>query len=317
MLTFVRELGTRSAEFSIEPFAPTQADSIKRILIEYIGDISQAQLKPQANKEQIKQALAKAVPAIKQLGEQLKQLLDKHYSAIMLSRFWIDQYDTDTQVALLYAQSLFIGTPTPTDKIDKKVVWDIRTLIPQAKYNHQPTFSEHSHEAKLHTDTQYYDQPERFMMLYSNRPANCGGGWSTFRDVQCIEKALNKTAKGQQALTVLSQTPMPFRVPMSFTKDGKEGTKEFTYAPVFADKPKIRYRQDTLTQGLKHHPQIHTATVTQALQTINQELEKQHELVKVLLDKDTLLLLNNHECLHGRTEFSDQERHIFRIRMSE
>lgn len=317
MLTFVRELGTRSAEFSIAPFTPTQIQRILSVLIDYIGDISQANLKPQDNNKQIKQTLAKAVPAMKQLGEQLRELLDKQYSAVLLSRFWIDKYDSDTQAALLYAQSLFIGIPTPTDKIDQKVVWDVRTLTTKAKCDHQPTFSEHNHAAKLHTDTQYYDQPERYMMLYSNQPANCGGGWSTFRDVQCIAAALNKTPKGRNAMAVLSQTPMPFRVPMSFTNDGKKSTREFTYAPIFNDKPKIRYRQDTLEQGLKHHQEIDTPVVQQALHTIDQELEQQQQLVRVLLDKDALLLMNNHECLHGRTEFSDQNRHLLRLRMSE
>lgn len=317
MLTFVRELGSRSAEFSIAPFTPIQIQSILSILTDYIGDIRQARLKPQNNDKQIKKTLAKAVPAIKQLGEQLRHLLNKQYSAVLFSRFWIDQYDSDTQAALLYAQSLFIGTPTPTDKIDQKVVWDVRTLTTKDKCNHQPTFSEHSHEAKLHTDTQYYDDPERYMMLYCNQPANCGGGWSTLRDVQCIKKALNKTPKGQHAMAVLAQTAMPFRVPMSFTHDGKKSTREFTYAPIFADKPQIRYRQDTLVQGLKHHQEIDTPDIQQALQTIEQELEQQQKLVKVLLPQDALLLVNNHECLHGRTEFSDSNRHLFRLRMSE
>lgn len=317
MLTFIRDIGTRSAEFSIAPLTPIQIHSILNILIDYIGDISQAQLKPQSKDKQIKQSLARAVPSLKQLGEQLRNLLDKQYSALLLSRFWIDQYDLDTQAALLYAQSLFIGTPTPTDKIDQKVVWDVRTLATKAKGNHQPTFSEHNHAAKLHTDTQYYDQPERYMLLYSNRPANCGGGISTFRDFQCITAALNKTPKGRHAMAVLSQTQLPFRVPMSFTHDGKKSTREFTYAPIFADRPKVRYRQDTLVQGLKHHQAIATPEVRQALDTIDQELEQQQKLIKVLLDKDALLLMNNHECLHGRTEFSDQNRHIFRIRMSE
>jgi alpha-ketoglutarate-dependent taurine dioxygenase len=317
MLTFIRELGMRCAEFSIEPLPEAQTAIVLATLRHYIGDIRQAALVPQPNEAKIKAALGEAVPQIKQQGEHLRQLLNQDYSVILLSRYWIDQYDLDTRAALLYAQSLFIGSPTPTDKVDHKVVWDVRALDNTKCTDHQPTFSEHSDEAKLHTDTQYYPTPERFMMLYSNRPAQCGGGSSSFRDINSIKQTLNQTEQGRQAIAILSQTSLPFRVPMSFTKDGKKGTKEFTYAPILADKPKIRYRQDTLNQGFKDHPHHQTEQTSQALDIFNTELSRTDAQTCLILQADAMLLMNNHECLHGRTAFSDQHRHSFRIRMAE
>jgi len=39
--------------------------------------------------------------------------------------------------------------------------------------------------------------------------------------------------------------------------------------------------------------------------------------VERTLEPDTLVLINNHEALHGRTAFTDLARHAVRIRIAE
>ncbi|MCC3532422.1 MAG: TauD/TfdA family dioxygenase [Microcoleus sp. PH2017_21_RUC_O_A] len=40
------------------------------------------------------------------------------------------------------------------------------------------TFSKHNQQAPLHTDSQYRNQPERFIALMTICQANCGGGYT-------------------------------------------------------------------------------------------------------------------------------------------
>jgi len=321
MLTFVRNLDSYSAQYAIEPLSSAQIDVILQTLQHYIGNtngtVTQVDLVPPQDESALTNALAAVVPQLESLAEQLKYQLDNHYSVILLTKVWLDAYNTDTRAAVLYALSLFIGSPTPTDKVDRQVVWDIKTLGASMAPGHKPTFSEHDDEAKLHTDTQYYPNPERYMMLYANQTAKCGGGVSSFRDVNSITQALEQSQQGRWALKILSEQALPFRVPMSFTKDGKQGTKEFTYAPVFSDSPKIRYRQDTLKQGFNCHPEQQTEQINQALAILDQELARTEAQTCLLLQPDALLIMNNHECLHGRTAFTDQNRHAFRVRIAQ
>lgn len=317
MLSFIENLGYRSAAFAISGVPEQEQFQILSTLRHFYGDISQSALVPPAHEKALQSALAQASPTLTHIGEQLRDKLNTDYSAILISRIGIDHLDLDTRAALLFALSLSMGSPTPTDKVDRKVVWDIRALGCTMRAGHVPTFSEHPQEAVLHTDTQYYQTPERFMLLYCNQSAQCGGGFSTFRDIGCVKQALDKTEQGRWALEMLEHESLPFRVPMSFTKDAGQNTQEITYAPIFSDRPHVRYRRDTLEQGFKLKPELETPHVRQALDIFAAELERADMSISTMLQPDDLLVLNNHECLHGRTAFSDLNRHAFRIRINE
>ena len=65
------------------------------------------------------------------------------------------------------------GWPTPTDRVNRQIIWDIKKRdLPAGQVS---TFSENADEAKLHTDTQYFPNPERYTLLYVVRPAEDGG----------------------------------------------------------------------------------------------------------------------------------------------
>jgi len=317
MLTFTRSLGHRAAEFSMPPLGEQEKRYVLDVLKDAFGEVNQSLFIPQDNPEKLRDALMKASPYLASVGEQLREKLDQEYSVICVSRAWLDQLDIDTRAALLYALATIMGSPTATDQVDRKVVWDIKALGTGMKEGHVPTFSEHAYEADLHTDTQYYQSPERFMLLYFNEAAKCGGGESFCRDISCIEQELSKTDKGQWALDVLRREKVPFRIPMTFTSDGSQEAEEVTIAPILGDTPHVRYRTDTMNRGFELHPEMETKELREAIDIFTEELFRPEPLVSAFLENDTLLALNNHECLHGRTEFSDPERHVFRIRIEE
>ena len=71
--------------------------------------------------------------------------------------------------------------------------------------------------------------------------------------------SLKSGSQGDWAFRHLSRTKLPFRIPTSYTKERRQDVAEATFAPIFADKPLIRYRKDTLEAGLKAHPEYDTA----------------------------------------------------------
>lgn len=317
MLTHIQNLGHRAAEYEIPALSQKERDQTLETLKHYYGDIDQSAFVPKDNEADISKSLADAAPTLKELGDLLREKLDNDHSLMLINRTWIDDLDLDQRAALLFSLSMQMGSPTPTDQVDKKVVWDIRTRGNNLPAGHVPTFSEHADEACLHTDTQYYQSPERFMLLYYNQPAQCGGGLSYCRDITCIKDEMSKTNEGRWALDFLENEEMPFRIPMTFTSDGSQTAEEVTFAPILANKPHVRYRKDTLERGFKLHPEKDTADVRKALDIFTKELFKPEHTITALVQRDQLLALNNHECLHGRSEFSDPERHAFRIRIKE
>lgn len=317
MLTHTQDLGYRAAQYSIAPLSKKERDNTLAVLAHHYGSTAQSAFIPKANENDIRIDLADASPTLHTLGEDLRNKLDRHHSLIMISRAWIDDLDTDQRAGLLFSLSMQMGSPTPTDQVDKKVVWDIRALGDKMKSGHVPTFSEHADEACLHTDTQYYPAPERFMLLYYNQPAACGGGLSYCRDISCIKDELAKTSEGRWALNILETTDLPFRIPTTFTSDKAQDTCEVTFAPVLAQTPYVRYRKDTLERGFALHPDLKTPDVEKALSLFTQELDRADRNVSAFVEKDQLLAINNHECLHGRSEFKDIERHAFRIRIQD
>ncbi len=316
MLTHTQNLGYRAAEFSISPLPEAEKNQTLKTLRHYYGEASQSLFVPHDKEDELRLALQEASPTLAKLGEELRERLDQDYSLMLIKRTWINHLELDTRSALLFALSLSMGSPTPTDQVDKKVVWDIRALGDKMEKGHVPTFSEHAYEAELHTDTQYYKSPERFMLLYYNHPAQCGGGLSYCRDITSIKEEMSKTQDGRWALDVLETEELPFRIPMTFTSDGSQNAEEVTFAPILGQRPHIRYRKDTLERGFKLHPEKETPHVKKALNIFTQELFKPEPALSAFVERDSMLALNNHECLHGRSEFSDPERHAFRIRIA-
>ena len=137
------------------------------------------------------------------------------------------------------------------------------------------------------------------------------------RDGHHIVNSLKSGSQGDWAFRHLSRTKLPFRIPTSYTKERRQDVAEATFAPIFADKPLIRYRKDTLEAGLKAHPEYDTAENRLALYILENVIGNQEFTTTCRLDADDILLTNNHEGLHGRTEFSDHARHLIRIRISD
>lgn len=318
LLSHCRDLGPGTGEFSLRPFAREQIDAALAVLADhYGGEIDPGRLVPPERETELRADLALRAPVLVDLANSFQELLEGDYSALVLPKLGLAGLPLPVRSALLFALSVSLGLPTATDKVDRRVVWDVKVREAKMATNSVSTFSEHPFEADLHTDTQYFTNPERYMMLYFITPAACGGGISTMRDLRCLRQSLAATSEGRWAMDYLTDRPLPFRIPAVFTETGTADTVEVTFAPIFGERPAVRYRTDTLRKGLALHPELDTPELRRALDILNAEVARQDKLVALQMPADSLQVLNNHQALHGRTPFSDYNRHVLRIRVAE
>jgi alpha-ketoglutarate-dependent taurine dioxygenase len=229
--------------------------------------------------------------------------------AVFIPRLGFESLDVNSRAVLAYALSACLGNPTATDA--KQVVWDVKARKRDSTYF--STFSETNSEADFHTDTQYYPAPEQTFLLYCMVPAACGGGLSSICDARALRQDIETEEKWIS--DVLSDRLLPFRVPSAFVTEGGADTVQATLAPVFADAPLIRYRRDTLAEGLLHFPEHADADAHRALDAFEQHLAATAHRAEFFMPRDSLVVVDNHRALHARTAFQDPERHLLRIRL--
>lgn len=256
-----------------------------------------------------RQYVETCAPGLAAFARSVRRLLWQGVQIVHIRGLGMADADIASKRHLLYALAHLVGRPTATDPRDRRALWDIKAREYHGDYF--PTFSEHDREADHHTDTQYYPNPERYLLLYAVRAARCGGGLNTFATGEAILNRLGDIPAGRDALRLLSGTDLPFRIPSAFADSDEP---QFTWAPVIAEVPLLRFRSDTLFDGERHFPALDWARLRAALDLFVAAAQSVQTEPALLAD-DELVFVNNHETLHARTAFSDADRHLIRIRM--
>ncbi len=203
-----------------------------------------------------------------------------------------------------------LGAPVPQDSAGK-LVWDIK--VNPAAAGKVATFSEHSCEACLHTDNQYSNYPEDYMVMLSIRQARCGGGQSNLLALEDILASLRATAEGRRCLQILLTRDYPFVVPTVFNRK-PGGALEFVFGRILTENG-IRYRADTLQKGLDANPAFKTADRVLAFDFLTRLIENSPGRLAFHLEEGSAIFINNTTMLHGRGAFTDSSRHLLRVRM--
>lgn len=187
---------------------------------------------------------------------------------------------------------------TPSDRDGGKAVWPIcaRKL--------RGTFSEVVGEARLHTDSQYREDPEGAFVLACIRPASQGGESILLSSKAAVEVAQRTLTSTE--LQLLYQPVWRWKVPSVF--ECREVLKETPLQPVFSPDGSIRWRDDNvICKSSEHRPII---------SKLSANLRASEELVTVRLEAGDVLLCDNKFALHGRTAFNDLSRLLYRVRLS-
>lgn len=293
-----------------------ESSGVAATLAEYYGaGVTGSALSPPVDPADLRAKLRASAPGLTSLTDRIQSEFDNGACGIFVSRLGLAGLDVDQRRKSVFALAALLGNVTETEPVDHRVIWDVRPQEEELrKFSH---FSESDREAQYHTDSTIVPIPERYFLLYAVQQAECGGGLSTLRDGRVVREQLQETAEGRDALRVLTDTPLPLRIPRAFReKYGYKTKRGYITIPIFAEKPMWRWRRDKIEQGLVANPEYATDEVRAALNTVDALLAEPGG-VTTPVPTDGLVIIDNHVSFHGRTSFTDPRRHLLRIRFNE
>ncbi len=242
----------------------------------------------------------------------LRENLDSEGVAV-LHETQVERVDDELAQMISIAIASTFGEPTKTDQLDDRIAWPIKY---DSTITVTPTFSQALGEAAYHTDTQYFENPEKYFGLFCITSDNEGKGTNLLvNGVEAVEAFTERY--GEEAAAVLN-TKYPFRVPSAFTKGGRDTDVEVVWAPIFSKETQsIRYRKDTILRALGAAAGV--AITDQQYEVLTQfdDFLKDTKAVGYHLEPSDGILVNNHRMLHARTFFDNPDRFLYRVRMAD
>lgn len=208
----------------------------------------------------------------------------------------------------------YLGEPTYTDQIEKKILWNVS---PKVNTNVFTTFSEKDGEALLHTDSQFYPNPEKYFLLYCSVPAK--EWWDSYLvEIKDILEQLKHEINWEDILKFLREIKVPFRVPSVFTKTWNDESIEiYTSTILSRNNKEIRFRVDTVEEALKIAPSLLTEKEKNLFKDFQEIIETRVKKIDLGLKSWEGLIIDNKRFLHWRTTFNDPNRLLYRIRFND
>jgi hypothetical protein len=293
----------------------TDINAIRAALSDHYGcDVAGAALPPR-DPAGLRARLREVAPQLTALTDRIRRGFDDDRAcAVLIPELGLGGLEIDDKRKGVFALAVLLGDPTANIPFDR-VLWDVRNRGEESTGH--TSFSENDREAHYHTDNGSLPMPEHFFFLYSVQAARCGGGVSLLRDGRVLKRQLEETPGGRAAVQLLTETKLPRRIPKAFHAYSDVSPDGFLYAPVLSDEPMWRWRQGGIRRGLAAHPEYGTPEIRKALDTLIQLLEHGPDEIRLVIPTDGILIINNHIALHGRTAFTDPERHLLRLRFHE
>lgn len=257
----------------------------------------------------LRQILQESSPATTEELLSIKNTLSDTGVAVLNNTRANELKDESSQLLSITLSNMF-GIPTKTDRKLEQIAWPIK-FDPDAGVVR--TFSQTLGEAAFHTDTQYFEKPEKYFGLFCIVADTQGKGTNELISGKAIETAYKETY-GDEDFDVLKQE-YPFKVPSVFTKSARDDDIEITWAPIFEDS-NIRYRKDTIDGALASDQIEISATQHEALERL-EKIINEIKPYSYHLNPGDAIIVNNHKLLHARTAFTNPERLLYRVRMDD
>jgi hypothetical protein len=294
----------------------TERDAIRAALVDHYGaDVAGEALTPPHDPAALRARLREVAPRLTELTDRIRSAFDVDEAcAVMLPELGLSELGIDDKRRCVFALAVLLGDPTANLPFDQ-VFWDVKNRGDES--SGQMSFSENDRKAGYHTDSGKLPVPERFFLLYAVRAARCGGGVSLIRDGRVVKSQLEETPEGRAAVRLLTKMELPRQVPEAFKKYAEVSPDGYMYAPVLAEKPMWRWWMKSIRRGVAAHPEYQTPEVRQALDAVIEQLTNGPGEIRLVIPTDGILIVDNHITLHGRTAFTDPERHLLRLRFHE
>jgi alpha-ketoglutarate-dependent taurine dioxygenase len=216
----------------------------------------------------------------------------------------LEQLDTAERDCAVAAFCLLLGGLSPVGATTDLVVWDVRPRPDLAAEHRKGNISVNTGEAVLHTDSAFSDQPESLFSLWCLQPARDGGA-SVLVDGLVVLEQLRGTAGGRAAVRLLSEPVVPTLV---------GGTVRHLAIFDGTNPPVIRYRPDLMEAGLAVESEALRPAVLDAFTRLQRTIDGVAR-ERIALGRGDALFVDNHRMFHAREHFSDQGRHLLRLRM--
>lgn len=193
----------------------------------------------------------------------------------------------------------------------KSIFWDIKYRGDDYATNNEITFSEDVGECPLHSDSSFSENPENYLVMYVVKSANNGGN-SLFLSSSDIKKELSNTELGLQYLNILANNQYPFKTPKSFgERDG------VVWGTILSnDNQMIRFRDDCIYKGILENKDKVTQEMIDALDYMVSLIKKPNNIQEFCAQDDDLIIIDNSNGLHARTDYTDKSRHYVRARIT-
>ncbi|MEJ6485377.1 TauD/TfdA family dioxygenase [Nostoc punctiforme UO1] len=252
--------------------------------------------------------LLKKISCQKELGIWIRRYVDAHGFLILQNV----EGSSDVERSSLFLSQLCssIGTLVPHNPGKNDFVWQIKCQLSTSALK---TFSEHNQHAPLHTDSQYRNQPERFIALMTIRQAHCGGGYTEIVDFRKILEDIKCTAMGSRVVEFIRNESFPIAIPSVFQEYSKPASIQ---AKLVSVSPLIRYRYDTLKAGLSLIEHGRVAAFHENLDLLDLFIQSSPHRFRFISLPNEITFLDNHRFLHGRSSFTDFNRLLLRTRMN-
>jgi len=258
--------------------------------------------------ERLRKTLLAESPALREIQSTLIGAMREKKHLIHIQHLGLQRRSSDEQAIGFAALSLTMGLPLAAEKTTERVVWDVMNR--EGLSLPYQTFSEGTSEAVYHTDTAFYKHPVRYFGLYCRSPASCGGGVNRFCNAAALRRKISSDLSLSWIEKTLYETPAVFRVPSSFLPSAKD---EIIEARVFSDDIAVRLRVDSILKGHQMKYGYQNKNLVRAIDAFLLLADKPEHRIKIKLDEDSAVYINNHEVLHYRDQFSDPKRHLMRI----
>jgi hypothetical protein len=293
-----------------------EKDAIRAALVDHYGsDLAGEALTPPHDPAALRARLREVAPRLTELTDRIRSAFDDDEAcAVTVPELGLGELGIDDKRKGVFALAVLLGDPTANIPFGH-VLWDVKNRGDESSGH--TSFSENDLKAGYHTDSGKLPIPERFFLLYAVRAADCGGGVSLIRDGRAVKSQLEETAEGRAAVRLLTETKLPRRVPEAFKKYTDVASDGYLYAPVLAEKPMWRWRLKSIRRGVAAHPEYQIPELRQALDAVIKQLRNGPGEIRLVIPTDGILVINNHISLHGRTAFTDPERHLLRVRFHE
>jgi alpha-ketoglutarate-dependent taurine dioxygenase len=244
------------------------------------------------------------------LADQVRNLLTTEGYVVVRNFNASNEDITGAGVKFLEICSL-VGNPI-SHNTENAIIWDIKSN-PEST-SQIKTYSEHTHEAQMHTDSQYSSYPEDYFALLTLTKANCGGGASNLLSLKNILSELKGLENGAEVEAVLRNSKFPFIIPNVFKRDNNN-SEEFNFGSILQDN-EIRFRVDTFEKAIAKRPDLCAEEQIAAYKILKQIILNSESTQNFYLEPQDVIFINNKTMLHGRTLFTDLDRHLLRIRMN-